>query len=117
MSKPTPNPDRTDVSAEREYARHLAHRLLNEASLALMEGRAGSVRVQRMDPEFGAVCGRSLQLLADRIDTISFTAPSRPEGTQEKARTPSTSGPSSRRTAMSNSTIHDTGLPGEGADR
>ena len=110
-------PETIDVSAEREYARHLAHRLLNEASLALMEGRAGSVRIPRMDPVFGAVCGRSLQLLADRIDTISPTAPSRPEGTQEKARTPSTSGPLSRRTAMSNSTINDTGLPGEGADR
>lgn len=110
-------PETIDVSAEREYARHLAHRLLNEASMALMEGRTGSVRIQRMDPVFGAVCGRSLQLLADRIDTISLTAPSRPEGTQEEARTPSTSGPLSRRNPMSNSTIHDTGLPGEEADR
>ena len=110
-------PETIDVRAEREYARHLAHRLLNEASLALMEGRAGSVRIPRMDPVFGAVCGRSLQLLADRIDTISLTAPSRPEGTQEKARTLRTSGPSSRRNPMSNSTIHDTGLPGEEADR
>ena len=78
-------PETIDVSAEREYARHLAHRLLNEASLALMEGRAGSVRIPRMDPVFGAVCGRSLQLLADRIDTIGTSAPSRPEGTQGKS--------------------------------
>lgn len=68
-------PETIDVSAEREYARHLA----------LMEGRAGSVRIPRMDPVFGAVCGRSLQLLADRIDTIGSSAPSRPEGTQGKS--------------------------------
>lgn len=117
MTRTPPYREQVDVSAEREYARHLAHRLLNEASLALMEGRAGSVRIPRMDPVFGAVCGRSLQLLADRIDTISPTAPSRPEGTQEKARTLGTSGLSARRRTMNNSHVHDTGFPGEGADR
>ena len=32
-----------------------------------MEGRAGSIRIPRTDPLFGAVCARSLQLLADRL--------------------------------------------------
>ena len=57
----------TDVSAERDYALHLARRILDQASQALMEGRAGSIRIPRTDPLFGAVCARSLQLLADRL--------------------------------------------------
>ena len=61
MSRPAED---TDVSAERDYALHLARRILDQASQALMEGRAGSPRT---DPLFGAVCARSLQLLADRL--------------------------------------------------
>ena len=57
----------TDVNAERDYALHLARRILNQASQALMEGRAGSIHIPRTDPLFGAVCARSLQLLADRL--------------------------------------------------
>lgn len=55
------------MSAERDYALHLARRILDQASQALMEGRAGSIRIPRTEPLFGAVCARSLQLLADRL--------------------------------------------------
>lgn len=80
MNKPTPDLDQVDVSAEREFALHLARRILNQASQALMDGKAGGIRIPRVDPGFGAVAGRSLQLLTDRLDQIRISAPSRIEG-------------------------------------
>jgi hypothetical protein len=57
----------TDVSTEREFARHLAYRLLSEMAAALLESRPGRIGVPKVDMEFGAVVGRSLQLIADQI--------------------------------------------------
>ena len=80
MSKPIPNLDQVDVSAERDYALHLARRILSQTSQALIEGRSGSIHIPKVAPQFGAVCGRSLQLFTDRLDQIKISAPSRLEG-------------------------------------
>lgn len=80
MSKPIPSLDEVDVSAERDYAPHLAKRILNQTSQALIEGKTGSIHIPKVAPQFGAVCGRSLQLLTDRLDQIKISAPSRFEG-------------------------------------
>lgn len=66
-----------DVTAERAFARHLAYRLLDDMAAALLDGRTGSVAIPRLDPEFAAITGRSLQLIADTIKTPAL---SRSEG-------------------------------------
>ncbi|MCI2157420.1 hypothetical protein [Bifidobacterium crudilactis] len=62
-----------DVTAERAFARHLAYRLLDDMAAALLDGRTGSVAIPRLDPEFAAITGRSLQLIADTIKTPAPT--------------------------------------------
>lgn len=57
--------EHVDVSAEREYARHLAYRLLDQAADLLMQGRSGSIHVSVVpDPEFSAVASQSLHIIA-----------------------------------------------------
>ncbi|MFT9396460.1 MAG: hypothetical protein ABF545_00100 [Bifidobacterium psychraerophilum] len=72
--------ERIDISAERTFARHLAYRLLDDMAAALLDGRTGSVAVPRLDPEFAAITGRSLQLIAD---TIKTPAPTRHVGKKQ----------------------------------
>jgi hypothetical protein len=55
------------VTAEREFAQHLAYRLLSGMAAALLESRPGTVGVPKVDPLFGAIVGRSLQLIADQV--------------------------------------------------
>jgi hypothetical protein len=64
----------TDVSPEREYAQHLAYRLLSEMAAALLESRPGTVGVPKVDPIFGAIVGRSMQILADQLKTSGAPA-------------------------------------------
>ena len=66
--------DHTDVSAEREFAQHLAFRLLDEAASALLEGRQGSIRLPALDPAFGAVVGQSMSIIAHAVRTDRLPA-------------------------------------------
>lgn len=69
----------TDVTRERAWAMALAIRTLRELGDALIEGKPRySTRFGKLDPQFSAVAGRSLQLAADRLNT---TAPPRHDGT------------------------------------
>ncbi|MCI1637284.1 MAG: hypothetical protein LKI30_04180 [Bifidobacterium crudilactis] len=81
-----------DVSDERDFARHLAYRLLDDMAAALIEGRPGTVTIPRLDPLFAAITGRSLQLLADTIKPLhditpvtnhQISAPSRFDGNKQ----------------------------------
>ncbi|MCI1224499.1 hypothetical protein [Bifidobacterium sp.] len=73
--KPQPDPS---VSTEREYARHLAYRLLSEMAAALLESRPGRIGVPKVDPIFGAIVGRSLQLIADQVKASGAPASAEP---------------------------------------
>ncbi|MCT6900793.1 MAG: hypothetical protein M3Z40_07075 [Bifidobacterium sp.] len=73
-------PTHTDVSAERDYAIHLATEALAELGQALIEGRRAHVHHPMLDPMFAAVSGRSLQLLSERLGQLQVSAPSRSEG-------------------------------------
>ena len=72
--------EHVDVSAEREYARHLAYRLLDQAADLLMQGRSGSIHISVVpDPEFSAIASRSMSIIAmavkhDRIPLSFITS-------------------------------------------
>lgn len=57
----------TNVEHEREFATHLAYRILNDAASALLLGKKGHITIPLLEPQFSAICGRSLQLLADKL--------------------------------------------------
>jgi hypothetical protein len=57
--------EHVEVSAEREYARHLGYRVLDQAADLLMQGRSGSIHISVVpDPEFSAIASQSLHIIA-----------------------------------------------------
>lgn len=68
------------MSAERDYAPHLAKRLLNVASQALIEGCTGTIQIPQIEPGFAAVADRILQLLTDQLNQTEVSAPPRIKG-------------------------------------